>query len=159
MIREAMLAILWIFYGRQNPLAYWCPRAVKLIHINNKIYPHQYPTKKTKFEKIKKNKNGKYEIKNALKVPKKPSFLDYKNIFIKASIASITRFFFLMRNNGVGIFFFRKPVLLVLYFAINEPLPRRYTVIFCAFLTRFGQKLPNKCSKNEVFLRIKKSQT
>ena len=54
--------------------------------------------KKTKFEKIEKNKNGKYEIKNVLKVPKKPSFLDYKNIFIKASIASITRFFLFFVN-------------------------------------------------------------
>ena len=49
--------------------------------------------KRQNLKKIEKNKNGKYEIKNVLKVPKKPSFLDYKNIFIKASIASITRFF------------------------------------------------------------------
>ena len=49
--------------------------------------------KKTKFEKMEKIKNGKYENKNTLKVPKKPSFLDDKFFFIKASIASITRFF------------------------------------------------------------------
>ena len=54
--------------------------------------------KKTKFEKIEKIKNGKYENKNTLKVPKKPSFLDYKNIFIKASIASMTRFFLFFVN-------------------------------------------------------------
>ena len=54
--------------------------------------------KRQNLKKIEKNKNGKYEIKNALKVPKKPSFLDYKNIFIKASIASITRFFLFFLN-------------------------------------------------------------
>ena len=64
-----------------------------------------------------------------------------------------------MRDNGVGIFFFRKPVLLNLRFAINEPLPRGYTVIFCAFLMRFGHNLPNKWPKNGLFLRIDKSQT
>jgi hypothetical protein len=35
MKREAMLVIMWIFYGRQNPLAYWCPRAVKFTHMKN----------------------------------------------------------------------------------------------------------------------------
>ena len=50
------------------------------------------------FKKIEKIKNGKCEIKKTLKVPKKPSFLDYKNIFIKASIASITRFFLFFVN-------------------------------------------------------------
>ena len=64
-----------------------------------------------------------------------------------------------MRDSGVGIFFFRKPVLLNLRFAINEPLPRGYTVISCAFLMRFGHNLPNKWPKNGLFLRIKKSQT
>ena len=54
--------------------------------------------KRQNLKKIEKNKNGKYEIKNVLKVPKKPSFLDYKNIFIKASIASITRFFLFFVN-------------------------------------------------------------
>ena len=49
--------------------------------------------KRQNLKKLEKNKNGKYKNKNTLKVPKKPSFLDYKNIFIKASIASITRFF------------------------------------------------------------------
>ena len=44
-------------------------------------------------KKLEKNKNEKCEIKKTLKVPKKRSFLDYINIFIKASIASITRFF------------------------------------------------------------------
>ena len=54
--------------------------------------------KRQNLKKIEKNKNGKYEIKKTLKVPKKPSFLDYKNIFIKASIASITRFFLFFVN-------------------------------------------------------------
>jgi len=49
--------------------------------------------KRQNLKKLEKNKNEKCEIKKTLKVPKKPSFLDYKNIFIKASIASITRFF------------------------------------------------------------------
>jgi hypothetical protein len=49
-------------------------------------------------KKIEKIKNGKYEIKNTLKVPKKLSILDYKNIFIKASIALITRFFLFFLN-------------------------------------------------------------
>ena len=49
--------------------------------------------KRQNLKKIEKIKNGKYENEKTLKVPKKPSFLDYKNIFIKASIASITRFF------------------------------------------------------------------
>ena len=48
--------------------------------------------KRRNLKKIEKIKNGKCEIKNTLKVPKKPSVLDYKNIFIKASIPSITRF-------------------------------------------------------------------
>ena len=54
--------------------------------------------KRQNLKKIEKIKNGKYEIKNVLKVPKKPSFLDYKNIFIKASIASMTRFFLFFVN-------------------------------------------------------------
>ena len=54
--------------------------------------------KRQNLKKIEKIKNGKYENKNTLKVPKKPSFLDYKNIFIKASIASITRFFLFFVN-------------------------------------------------------------
>ena len=49
--------------------------------------------KRQNLKKIEKMKNGKYKNKNTLKVPKKPSFFDYKNIFLKASIASITRFF------------------------------------------------------------------
>ena len=49
--------------------------------------------KRRNLKKIEKIKNGKYKNKNTLKVPKKPSVLDYKNIFIKASIPSITRFF------------------------------------------------------------------
>ena len=54
--------------------------------------------KRQNLKKIEKIKNGKYENKKTLKVPKKPSFLDYKNIFIKASIASITRFFLFFLN-------------------------------------------------------------
>ena len=54
--------------------------------------------KRQNLKKIEKIKNGKYENKNTLKVPKKPSVLDYKNIFIKASIASITRFFLFFVN-------------------------------------------------------------
>ena len=50
-------------------------------------------------------------------------------------------------------------MLLNLRFAINEPLPQRYAVIFCAFLMRFGHNLPNKWPKNELFLRNEKSQT
>lgn len=49
-------------------------------------------------------------------------------------------------------------MLLILFFATNEPLPRGYTVIFCAFLTRFGQNSGNKWPKNGLFLRIKKSE-
>jgi len=64
-----------------------------------------------------------------------------------------------MRDNGVGIFFFRKPVLLNLRFAINEPLPQGDAVIFCAFFMRFGHNLPNKWPKNGLFMRFKKSQT
>ena len=93
MKRDAMLLILWIFYRKQNLVANWCSHAVKLIHIKNWIYPHEYPTKKTKFEKNEKIKNEKYKIKNTLKVPKKLAVLDYKNNFIKASIPSSTRFF------------------------------------------------------------------
>ena len=33
MKREAMLLILWIFFGKQKLLANWCSHAVKLIHI------------------------------------------------------------------------------------------------------------------------------
>ena len=54
--------------------------------------------KRQNLKKLEKNKNEKCEIKKTLKVPKKPSFLDYKNIFIKASIASITRFFLFFKN-------------------------------------------------------------
>ena len=54
--------------------------------------------KRRNLKKIEKIKNGKYEIKKTLKVPKKPSVLDYKNIFIKASIPSITRFFLFFLN-------------------------------------------------------------
>ena len=93
MKHEAMVLILWIFYRKRIPLANGCSHALKLIHIKIWIFPHEYPTKKTKFGKMKKIKNGKCENKNTLKVPKKPSVLDYKNIFIKASIPSITRFF------------------------------------------------------------------
>ena len=50
-------------------------------------------------------------------------------------------------------------MLLNLRFAINEPLPQGYAVIFYVFLTRFGHNLPNKWPKNGLFLRIKKSQT
>jgi len=41
--------------------------------------------KRRNLKKHEKNKNGKYENKKTLKVPKKPSFLDDTNIFIKAS--------------------------------------------------------------------------
>jgi len=41
--------------------------------------------KRQNLKKHEKNKNGKYENKKTLKVPKKPSFLDDTNIFIKAS--------------------------------------------------------------------------
>lgn len=54
--------------------------------------------KRRNLKKIEKIKNGKCEIKKTLKVPKKPSVLDYKNIFIKASIPSITRFFLFFLN-------------------------------------------------------------
>ena len=54
--------------------------------------------KRRNLKKIEKIKNGKYKNKNTLKVPKKPSVLDYKNIFIKASIPSITRFFYFFLN-------------------------------------------------------------
>ena len=49
--------------------------------------------KRRNLKKIEKIKNGKYKIKNTLKVPKKLAVLDYKNNFIKASIPSSTRFF------------------------------------------------------------------
>ena len=54
--------------------------------------------KRRNFKKIEKIKNGKCEIKKTLKVPKKPSVLDYKNIFIKASSPSFTRFFLFFLN-------------------------------------------------------------
>ena len=67
--------------------------------------------KRRNLEKWKKLKNGKCENKNTLKVPKKPSVLDYKNIFIKASIPSITRFFvfFKTRDKGANTFFSDTP--------------------------------------------------
>ena len=46
-----------------------------------------------------------------------------------------------------------------LRFAINEPLSQGYTVIFCVFLKRFGNNLPNKWPKNGLFSRFKKCQT
>ena len=49
-------------------------------------------------------------------------------------------------------------MVLIFRFAINEPLSRGYTVIFCAFLMRFGHNLPNKWPTNEIFLSIDKSQ-
>ena len=54
--------------------------------------------KRQNLKKIEKIKNGKYKNKNTLKAPQNPSFFDYKNIFLKASIASITRFFLFFKN-------------------------------------------------------------
>ena len=54
--------------------------------------------KRQNLKKIEKIKNGKYKNKNILNVPEKLSFLDDKNIIIKASIASITRFFLFFLN-------------------------------------------------------------
>ena len=113
--------------------------------------------KRRNLEKWKKLKNGKCENKNTLKVPKKPSVLDYKNIFIKASIPSITRFFvFFKRTLKARILFFRIPLQLILLFATNEPLPRGHAVIFYVFLTIFSQNSPKKWPKNGLFLAIGK---
>ena len=49
-------------------------------------------------------------------------------------------------------------MLLNLRFAINEPLPQGYTVIFCVFLMRFCYNLPTKWPKMSFFWRIDKSQ-
>ena len=54
--------------------------------------------KRQNLKKIEKMKNGKYKNKNTQKVTKKPSFLDYNFFFLKASIASITRFFLFFKN-------------------------------------------------------------
>ena len=84
------------------------PRAKIDTHTNLNFPPWVSDKKDEIWKKL---KNGKCENKNTLKVPKKPSVLDYKNIFIKASIPSITRFFvfFKTHDKGANTFFFGYP--------------------------------------------------
>ena len=59
MKHEAIVLILWIFYRQRNSLVNGCSHELKLIHIKIWIFPHEYPTKKTKFGKMEKIKKWK----------------------------------------------------------------------------------------------------
>ena len=135
MKHEGMVLILWIFYRKRKSLANGCSHELKLIHIQIWIFPHEYPTKKTKFGKMEKIKNGKCENKNTLKVPKKPSVLDYKNIFIKASIPSITRFFVFFKTHvkGANTFFSHTPAVNFTFCYKWAPSTRARGYFLCIF--------------------------